>query len=382
MNGSYELTRLTHLDGRFIEVDVNGYFDSLRRKEFGDLFLIDDEFNRGIFRDYLNFQSDPSFRHGLFFLDDICVSDPWGLVRSRSEKKIYNLTPGFGWMPDHFQHLISKGEVVEGALGRFSILHDNASDVVLSGLTALLSFPGALTFGHWIVDLWGRVETLKRTGLFYQVEHFLVPSPVSEWMYSFFSLFNIEASALRPLDRKCNYICRNLCIPTVPSQSPGGILQSSVFGRQIRNHSQFVYRWFPKPDNDWVGPLFLQHTPLTSDRSRTLGNSTDVENLINARGGRVVNPVKMAFGDLLQLIRQSSIVIGQDSSALHNVAFVGKDLISIETVSRRNMLHVSLQDILDKRVAYLQSVYKDACWKVDINQISDLLSHSLRQPSS
>jgi hypothetical protein len=319
MTDLFEVIRLSQGDARFKEVVATELSEKLRKKNFCDLFLIDDDFNRGIYRDYVRFLDEPNFKQGAFIFDNMVVSDRWGLVRCPCEGKIFNLTPGFGWMPNHFQHLIFKGHIEEFLPGRFEIKQESAKSVTLDGLTALLSFPGALTFGHWMVDLWGRVELLKRMGLFYQINQFLVPGPISEWMQPFFALFEIETSELLLLSRDQNYVCKKLVVPTVPSQSPGGVLKPSVFGRQFRTLSHFISQWFPSLSDGWSGPILLQHTPLTSDGGRVLGNATDVAELIKSRGGKVVAPTKISIGDLLQLIKQSSIVVGQDSSALHNV---------------------------------------------------------------
>lgn len=361
----------------FREIPFRKHLFAPQKKNFQDLFLLQDDFNIGIFRDYVRFKKDESLKHGAFFLDNVIVSDHWGLVRSPMRNGIFNLTPGFGWMPDHLAHLISKGHVSEATKGNYLIHHDDAPKVTLNGLSALLSFPGALTFGHWIVDIWGRVEILKRLGVFHDFDHFLVPAPISEWMRSFFAFFEIDANLIQPLSREKNYCCENLVIPTVPSQSSGGIIPASIFGNQFRLRSDYISRWLPKGHDEWSGPLFLRHTPLTSDKNRALANALDAEAVILSNGGRVVDPVNIPIGELLQLIKQSSIVVGQDSSALHNIALVGKDLIVIETVTRRNMLHVSLQDIANKRVAYLTSKNEQGLWKIDQGHLSNILEQSL-----
>ncbi|MBF9045969.1 DUF563 domain-containing protein [Rhodobacterales bacterium LSUCC0031] len=377
MSPALRLINLERNEASFKEVPFKKHIGVPEKKEFQDLFLLRDDFNIGIFRDYVRFKEDESLKHGAFFLENVFVSDHWGLVRSITTNGIFNLTPGFGWMPDHFAHLISKGHVSETATGDYLLHHDDAPKVTLSGFSALLSFPGALTFGHWIVDIWGRVEILKRLGVFHDLDHFLVPSPVSEWMRSFFAFFEIDANLIRPLSREKNYYCENLVIPTVPSQSSGGIIPASIFGNQFRRRSEYISRWLPTGHDDWSGPLFLRHTPLTSDKNRSLANALDAEAVILSSGGRVVDPVNIPIGELLQLIKQSSIVVGQDSSALHNISFVGKDLIVIETVRRRNMLHVSLQDIANKRVGYLTSNNEHGLWKIDQGHLSNILEQSL-----
>lgn len=336
-----------------------------------ELLLRRDEFNEKIIERYWRHKSDQSISVGLYHLKNCMVFDNWGLV-VRDHTQLLNLSNGFGWSLEHISHMENKGylrvqgESIELKFPQLKIRN-------LFGTACLMSFPGALTYGHWIVDLWGRVEILKRLGIFFDVDHFVFPAPEARWMERFFHIFEIPRSHIVFVDKINGCEFSNLFVPTVPSQSPGGILPLTLSGPLYSRWCNIFNAWMGRQVEKKT-PLFLRHTPQTSGAERVLSNAYDVEQVVEAHGGVTIDPVKTPMSDVISHIQNASIVIGQDSSALHNVAFVGRDLVVIETAPRGNLLHLSIQEATGFRILYIKADEVDGKWQLDTNRLSSLLN--------
>lgn len=344
-----------------------------------NLSILKDALNDKILKRYISYQQAAIGSSGTYHFQNKTVFDNWGLVYCPAAKSFLNVSDGFGWPPNAFDFLKTKGFLKQSEDGgSYRIEYPDLQTSALSGISVLLTFPGALTFGHWIVDIWGRIEILKRSGRFYEVDHFIFPAPISPWMRNFFDLFEIEASRIKTVDKTSGYDCEELLVPTVPSQLKGGILPRDLSSLQFSSRARFMKSWFPRQRSEGVSPLFLTHRHLTSNKSRILANAKDVASLTLKYGGSVLDPVGAPIGDVIAAIRNASIVIGQDSSALHNNAFVGKDVLIIETEPRNNLLHLSIQDALNARFAYIPSEPREMGWFLDTDRLEAVLDRIAR----
>ena len=337
----------------------------------GGILLRRDEVNDKIVDLYWRYKSDQNISIGFYKLRNCIILDNWGLV-VRDRTDLLNLSNGFGWSPEHISYMEQKGYLyVKG--DSIDLKFPQLQIKNISGLSCLMSFPGALTYGHWIVDLWGRVEILKRMGVFFEIEHFIFPAPTAKWMEKFFHIFEIPQSRVILVDKTSGYEVSNLIVPTVPSQSPGGILPLILSGPLYSRWCNIFNTWM---DNEVrkKTPLFLRHTPLTSGADRVLSNAHNVEQVVEAHGGVIVDPLKTPLSHVISHIQNASIVIGQDSSVLHNVAFVGRDLIVIETAPRGNLLHISIQEATGYKISYMKADEIDGKWHLDTNRLSSLLN--------
>lgn len=322
---------------------------------------------------YQKYRSSRNFRSGVYHLYNQKVFDNWGLVLSQAEGSLLNGSDGFGWPKGAFEFMARKGllQLVDdsGGVLRFpDLVFDRTSRAA-----ALLTFPGALTYGHWIVDIWGRIEILKRSGLFWKIEHFILPAPHRDWMNRFLKLFEIDESRVFLVDKVNGVFCEELFVPTVPTQSPGGIIPPELARSIFRPTASFINSWTLCPRDADRAPLFIIHKHLTSSRRRLLANADQVAQAVIEIGGRVIDPLEVEIGELLAEIRRASVVIGQDSSALHNLAFVGRDLIVIETEPRANLLHFCIQDALQNRITYVGARWIDEGWVVELDEIKRML---------
>ena len=381
MIADFLMSRLDRSSAFFQRCDLSetadhSFFDEASILErLRGLSILKDDLNDSIVKRYVSYQKSAVGSAGTYQLQNKIVFDNWGLVYCPEAKVFLNGSDGFGWPKNAFDFLEAKGFLKQSREeGSCRIEYPGLQTSALCGTSVLLTFPGALTFGHWIVDIWGRIEILKRSGRFYEVNHFIFPAPVSTWMKNFFDLFEIESSRIKTVDKITGYACEELLVPTVPSQLKGGVLPRDLSSIQFSSRAQFMKSWFPRQRGRPAAPLFLKHRHLTSNKSRLLANAKDVASLTQKFGGDVLDPVGAPIGDVIAAIQNASIVVGQDSSALHNNAFVGKDILIIETEPRNNLLHLSIQDALGAKFAYIQSEPSDKGWHLDTDRLEAVLS--------
>jgi len=356
-------------------LDAEGVFERLH-----NLSILKDDLNDQILKRYISYRHSAIGSSGIYRFQRKIVFDNWGLVYCPEANTFLNLSDGFGWPKNAFEFLKAKGFLNQSADGEnYRIEYPGLQTSTLSGTSALLTFPGALTFGHWIIDIWGRIEILKRSGRFYEVNHFIFPAPIAPWMRNFFDLFEIESSRIKTVDKTTGYICEDLLVPTVPSQLRGGVLPHDLSSTQFSGRARFLRSWFPKQGSHTPAPLFLKHRHLTSNKRRLLTNAEDVANLVLKCGGGVLDPVGAPIGEVIAAIQDASIVIGQDSSALHNNAFVGRDVLIIQTEQRNNLLHLSIQDALNAKFAYIQSEPTENGWFLDTEFLGRFLNRLIQK---
>jgi hypothetical protein len=146
------------------------------------VFAAIDEYNLELQRRYFAFRNRRTSSLGWYVLRDVAVTDNWGIVYDPATGLTPVLLPGFGWQREHLEFAAGKGtiSIVENlephlAVGPVIQSHVGASEIGLTEPVYLLSWPGALTFGHWITDVIGRMELAARHGS--GTRKYLSPNP-------------------------------------------------------------------------------------------------------------------------------------------------------------------------------------------------------------
>jgi hypothetical protein len=330
-----------------------------------DLFIKKDEYNQNIYNSYKKLMT-MNEDVGVNVLKDAHVFGEWGIILNE-EKNIPKLK-NFGWFPDAYKHLAKNNSeyfTYEGDdltfIADCNFEHVNAS-------CAMLSFPGALTYGHWIVDIIFRYEFLNLLRLNHKIDKFILPASVGKWANVFKEYLNLDDANTLTISNSSFINIKELYVPTVASFLPGSTLPVKV-ARNI--FSSFKSYLMSLPSN--IVPLecsvvMLMHTRQTSGAERDIDLSI-IENYVKGINGFVIDPLDYSLSDLIQLLSKCKVIIGQDSSALHNNAFIGADLIVIESIPRKNMLHVSIQQSINKKIFFIDSVKKENSYVVNVEKI-------------
>jgi hypothetical protein len=337
--------------------------------------LVDDEYNSSIRGSFRTFSSTP-YQEGAFVLGGMSIIDEWGFVFRESDGCCPLGIPGFGWNDEHLSHLVRIGRMRSGKVDRSFYMNYTVSERrPLDGTSLLLSFPGALTYGHWYFDVVGRFLSVNKN-IRKTIDQYLLPARWFSWMDRFVNVMGISKEDIAPLDDQTLYHCERLIVPSVPSQGPGGVVPYNIMRETQVRFAQLYDSW-TRPTNTLEYDLcVLRHTPITSIRTRILSNYDEFCQRAAARGFKIldVDPLKRSFADTLRSIENTKLCIGQDSSALHNIICVPRDLIVIETERRANMLHCCIQAACDRGIGYLGAQKEAGKWLVNPDMVLDIVS--------
>ncbi|MCJ9428674.1 glycosyltransferase family 61 protein [Kordiimonas marina] len=358
------------------------YYDRRIRPErrFNEnLALTDDAYTSAWLERYFDFQSRGTDRLGLLHAKDCWVTNEWGLVVMAASSLAVSGMYGFGWMDRHFDILESTGDVARDA-GGFTLtpMKDGAERQVLQleGTSALLSFPGALTYGHWIVDVAGRMELLNALTDMNRINHFLLPK-VAGWMRPFLVAYGILPDRIIELDSAHVYEPEELILPTTLSHQPGGGLPIAFSRLVFRRLAALARQWGKRKKDQTPAPkpgglVFMDHKRMTAAPGRELRNASAVRDMILRMGGRTVDPLALSLAELTEALSGARLVVGEDSSALHNIIFAPAPVLVIET-SRQNLLHGAIQEACRRKVAFFQADEKPGGWYADTDRLKTVI---------
>lgn len=275
---------------------------------------------------------------------DVEVCGGWGLPLSNGQPLLAH-EDGTGWADVHIAHMKSIYDAHEGEM--IALPQDN--------VYALLSFPGGYTFGHWYIDVCPRLETLSK---FFDLGRlkYLVPGPLPSWAAVFIQAYGIKPEQLVELGDDKIFTVGCLVVPDLVRNSDylPPFPHLAAF-RTLRENLA------PKPVDGQAattGPrdqkLFVIHSPMTSAGSRrTLSNVEELKSILEARGFRTVEPAFMSFAEQVALFSSARLIVGEDSSALHNVIFSDDAaLYVINGGDRMNYLHMSVCNLLGHDCCY------------------------------
>lgn len=322
------------------------------------LTLLHSPFTNSWLTDYYRRQNASDIRIGILEARNVRVTDDWGLVLPSDGSFLINSISGFGWTHDQFEYLAEMGHISRTADTSYALDISAHDSVTLQGIAALLSFPGAYTYGHWITDMCARLELLAANHDVAAIDHFLLPKH-AKWMDPFLAAYGVPRERIVELDKSHIFEVSHLLMPTTLSQHHKGILPVTFARQMFRRLSAISYGWGHQPRWRKSPPVaelvYIKHTALTSAPGRELANEDALITVVEDMGGKVLDPLKLALPALLNRLREAKLVVGLDSSALHNLAMAPTNLMVMQTEPRFNMLHPSIQETIGKQVAFIKS---------------------------
>lgn len=337
------------------------------------LALTDDVYTTEWLSNYFHFQSYGTFRLGLLHVGEAWACHEWGLLVAHKSGLAVNSIYGFGWSAEHFDHLVGEDALTPRPPSGYAL--NRAFKIErLAGTTAMLSFPGALIFGHWVIDIAGRLELLNALTDMNLIDHFLLPK-VAGWMRPFLVAYGVLPDRIIELNSDTIYDLEDAVVPTGLTHQPGGGLPVAFSRLVFRRLAAVCREWGKLPSSQTSPPnrlVMIEHTPMTSEPSRAIENVGAVGDLVKGLGGKCINPIGMPLGELASALHGAQLVIGEDSSALHNIVFAPADLLVLES-ERQNLLHAGVQEACNKRVAFLAAQKAGAAWRLDIDALTAML---------
>lgn len=355
--------------------------DLTARERREALTLLRSPFTNSWLQDYMRRQTTSNTRIGILEVNAVHVTDDWGLVLQPESSFLISSISGFGWTEDQFRYLASKGHISQLSDDNYAIDDTRRTRVSLNGTAALLSFPGAYTYGHWITDMCARLELLAANHDMAAIDHFLLPKH-AKWMDPFLAAYGVPRERIVELDKSHIFKVSHLLMPTTLSQHHKGTLPVPFARQMFRRLAAISFGWGHQPRWRKSPPVaelvYIKHTALTSAPGRELANEDALIAVVEDMGGRVLDPLKLALPALLNRLREAKLVVGLDSSALHNLAMAPTDLMVIQTEPRYNMLHPSIQEATGKRVAFIKAEQDESdYWSVKPKRLRALIQGAL-----
>jgi capsular polysaccharide biosynthesis protein len=311
---------------------------TIHEKNYGDLCLENTHRTHIVLENYLKSRKLPPYPLGMYLFKDCTVFRGWGFALSLDE--VICSLPGFGWDSTHLKIADEKNR-----LNNIASLQENKGHNLHSA--ALITFPGAFTYGHWLVDIPFRLFFLDELKVA-DVDYYLFGGPPKNWMLALLGLFAVDVRKVIWLDESSFCKVERLAIPTTLSYSNNGALPphllSSVFSKIKLNNKIVTAR------NNIV---FVVHRSITSSDRRVWINQDYVAEFLMNIGVTVHDPAISTLEETIDIFSKAKLVIGQDGSGLHNCLFSDADCVVIETEPRSNIIHTSIQDANNNKICYI-----------------------------
>jgi hypothetical protein len=272
---------------------------------------------------------------GAYEFRGVEVSDSWMLLSRNRGTELYSNLPGMGWASEHIQHVVAGPTVTSLRQGELTIRP-------LPGRYVLLSCPGAFTYGHALVDISIRMQLARCMQLWSGVK-MLIPGPTPAWFLPLLSVAGISFEDCISVHNGESLFVEQLYVPTLTGLN-------GVLNREL---TQLAFRRMKGVMNSILGPLdqerrviFPLHTTMSSVyHPRGVMDREQIARTLEHRfGAEVFNPLELSFAQQVNKFRNASLVLGEDSSALHNVLWSeGADLAVMAPRGRFNYYHIGIQ---------------------------------------
>lgn len=244
-------------------------------------------------------------------------------------------------------------------------IRDHGLDAIIAGKTAgngvraflknptgrplpraiILSSPGHDIYGHWLIDMLPRLAMLSH--LFVEDVPILL-NAVPPWAGYFLEALDIDPRRIKAHPAR-SFSVETAMIPTMAKA--GHVLArrllNEAWDRVVDYHSRHPAKV------KTARKLFLSRSRWEL-RQREFSDRAKVDELMAQRGYAVIHPEDLSTSQQIALMQSARVVIGEDGSALHNVAFCrrGAVLGVLSTPERDSFYHYSICQIRGHKVGY------------------------------
>lgn len=308
-------------------------------------------------------------RLGVLVLNDATVlaAGGWGcFFGANSDESEIALENGMGWGRANYSRFEIKHPYSLQDDERSVANIVDAFSLKIINSAVMLTFPGAFTFGHWIVDIIIRnhIFNIQSEIKNSEVDFYFLPGPLQAWMRPFIEFMNIPYEKIIELKKDDTYKVKQLYVPTIASHYKAGVLPLELCQQVFDDFREFIGSRNTSTSTGHYRAGILMHTSLTSGAGRNIKNVDTLRHWGDGQGYLLIDPVGKDLRRTLSEINSCEFIIGQDSSALHNLAFASKPLIVIESVKRNANIHASIQEINKSFLTYV------SCRKNSANEFS------------
>ena len=181
---------------------------------------------------------------------------------------------------------------------------------------------------------------------------------------------SVPRSKIYALDNKTWLKLSTIYIPTIPTN-----ISAPTFPEKIAQnlYDDIAGRIKCDKTSAHAKIVYLKHTRMTSGPARDLYGLEMLEEAITNMGGLNVDPLNISFEELICTLKNARLVIGQDSSVLHNLAFSDNDLFVLDSIPRATPLHMILQRIRGKKLIHILSDRIEDKWVCNTNRVMEMI---------
>jgi hypothetical protein len=221
----------------------------------------------------------------------------------------------------------------------------------------LLTAPGQDIYGHWIIDFLTRLHVLRKAGRSHEQTVYL--NVVPQWTAGFLRAFGVESKALHRMANKPVSCVKTVQVPTFTKRDSK--LGYPIFQHSVKSFVSYMLELglsATQPNRIPIAPKLFVARSGSITRASLIANTAEIERHAVQCGFCVVHPEMYSVREQVHIFHRARIIVGEDGSALHNIAFAepGCILGVLSESERDNLWHAGVCSQMGHQVAYLRAI--------------------------
>lgn len=234
--------------------------------------------------------------------------------------------------------------LLESDLSDPSISHAKVSDLCYLERGIVLTAPGFRVYGHWLLDFLPRLVLAKKYLDRSEEKVPIITRKIPHWAWPFIDALSLRDD-ISEHDKYRGVVLGEAIVPLAPKE--GEVYSESALFEAFSQLKQYL---FSQPatrykrmkerygDNCFDKVLIVRRKPPYASNQRELGEKLEKIGFIS------VDPQEYSLAEQARIFSTASIVVGEDGSALHNIAFCqpGTQVMMWGRSDRINLRHLSV----------------------------------------
>jgi hypothetical protein len=178
---------------------------------------------------------------------------------------------------------------------------------------AVLTVDGSNTYYHWLFDILPRIQLLKKSGIFDEIDVFILPKLKHDFQKASLSYFKIPNSKIFEIKDNELIFANDLIVPSLPSELGTVNLWALNFIRDT-----FL------PDSSNLNPHRRIYISRKNATARRLLNEGEIVEFLAGLDFEIIEAENLSFNDQVKLFSQAEVVVCPHGSGLSNIVFCSK----------------------------------------------------------
>lgn len=178
---------------------------------------------------------------------------------------------------------------------------------------AVLTTDGSNTYYHWLFDILPRIQLLKMSGIFEDIDFFVLPKLIYDFQKSSLAFFNIPNCKILEIEDNELIFANDLIVPSLPSD----------LGTVNLWALNFIRDSFLK-DISTHTPNRKIYISRKNASARRILNESEIIEYLSGLGFEIIEAENLSFDDQVKLFSQAEVVVSPHGSGLSNIVFCNK----------------------------------------------------------